>query len=75
MSQKDTTYVHIGSTLCLRTDLRKYDLGGYASDTDIVIHLRPFVLIAYSYGLKKDRQMIEYTKYQWVDQKHHDIST
>ena len=58
ISQKDTSYVYIGSTLCLRTDLRKYDPGGFASDTDILIHLRPFVLIAYSCGFRKDRQMI-----------------
>ena len=28
MSQKDTSYVQIGSTLCLRTTLRKYNANG-----------------------------------------------
>ena len=63
MSQKDTLYVHIGSTLCLRTLLRKYNAGRYASGTDIAMHLRPFVLIAYICSFRKDRHMIEYTKY------------
>ena len=43
MSQKYTSYFHIGSTLCLRTTLRKYNVGGYASGTDFVIHLRLLV--------------------------------
>ena len=30
MPQKYTSYVHIGSTLRLRTTLRKYNAGGYA---------------------------------------------
>ena len=42
VSQKYTSYVHIGSTLCLRTTLRKYNAGGYASGTDIEMYLRPF---------------------------------
>ena len=29
MSQKDTSHVHIVSTLYLRTTLRKYNVGGY----------------------------------------------
>ena len=37
------------------------------------MHLRPFVLIAYICGFRKDRQMIEYTKDQWIDQKHHNV--
>ena len=37
------------------------------------MHLRPFVFIAYICGFIKDRQMIEYTKYQWIDQNHYDI--
>ena len=43
MSQKDTSYFHIGSTLCLRTTLRKYNAGGYISGTYIAMHLRLFV--------------------------------
>ena len=43
MSQKDTSCVHIGSTLCLRNTLRKYNAGGYISGTDIAMHLRLFV--------------------------------
>ena len=53
--------------------MSKYNACGYASGTDIEIHLRPFVLIAYIYGFRKDRQIIEYTKYQWIYQKHHDV--
>ena len=56
MSQNDTSYLHIGSTLCLRTTLRKYNVGGYASGTDIAIHLRLFVLICYICGFRKYRQ-------------------
>ena len=37
------------------------------------MHLRPFVLIAYICGFRKNRQMIEYAKYQWIDQNYHDI--
>ena len=37
------------------------------------MHLRPFVFIAYICGFIKDRQMIEYTKYQWIDQNHYGI--
>ena len=44
MSQKDTSYVHIVSTLCLRTTLKKYNTGGYASGTDIVMPLSQFVI-------------------------------
>ena len=58
MSQKDTSYVHIVSTLCLRSTLRKYNTGGYASGTDILMHLRPFVFIDYICGFIKDRLMI-----------------
>ena len=72
MSQNDTSYIHIGSTLCLRTTIRKYNESGYVSGTYIAIHLRLFVLIAYIFGFGKDRQIIEYTKYQWIDQNHHD---
>ena len=43
MSQNDTSYFHIGSTLCLRNNIREYNVGGYASGTDIVMNLRPFV--------------------------------
>ena len=73
MSQTDTFYVHIGSTVCLRTTLIKYNAGGYASGTDIAMHLRPFVLIAYIFGFRRDSQMIEQTKDQWIDQNHHDL--
>ena len=73
MSQKDTYYVHIGSTLCMRNTLRKYNPGEYASGTDIAMHSRPFLLIAYIFGFRKDRQIIECTKYLWIDQNHHDV--
>ena len=68
ISHKYTSYVHIGSTLYLRTTLRKYNPGEYASGTDIAMHLRPFLLIAYIFGFRKDRQIIEYTKDKWIDQ-------
>ena len=55
MPQKHTSYVHIGSMLCLRTTLRKYNTGGYALGTDIVMNLRPSVLLAYIYGFRTDR--------------------
>ena len=58
MSQKDTSYVHIGSTMCLRNTLRKYNAGGYTSGTDIAMHLRLFLLIACICSFRKDRQMI-----------------
>ena len=48
----------IGSTLCLRTTIGKYNTGGYAPGTDITIHLRPLVLIAYICGFRKDSHMI-----------------
>ena len=73
ISQKYTSYVHIGSRLCLRTTLRKYNAGGYASGTDIMMHFRPFVLMAHICGFRKDRQMIEYTKDKCIDQKHHNL--
>ena len=59
--------------MCLRTTLVKYNAGGYASGTDIATHLSPFVLIAYICGFRKDSQMIEYTKDQWIDQNHHAV--
>ena len=58
ISQKYTSYVHNISTLCLRTTLRKYNVGGYSSGTDITMNLRPFVLIYYICGFRKDRQII-----------------
>ena len=61
------------STLYLITNVRKYNTGGYVSGTDIAMYLRPFVLITYICGFRKDRKMIEYTKYQWIYQKHHDV--
>ena len=70
---EDTAYVHIGSTMCLRTTLSKYNAGEYASGDDIAMHLRSFELIAYICGFKKDRQMIEYTKNQWIYQNHHNV--
>ena len=73
MPQKYTSYAHIGSTLCMITTLRKYDVDGYESDTDIAMHLRPFVLISYICGFRNNTQMIEYTKDQWIDQNHHDV--
>ena len=48
-------------------------MGVFASGTDIAMHLRLFVLIAYIRGFRKYRQMIEYTKDQWIDQNHHDV--
>ena len=71
--QKDTSYVHIGSTLCLRTTLRKYSKDGYPSGTDIAMHLSPFVFIAYICGFRKDMQIIQYTKYKWIYQQNHDV--
>ena len=73
MSQKYTSYVHIGSTLCLKTTLREYNAVGYTPGTDIAMNLRPFVLIAYICGFRKDIQVIEYTKDQWIDQHHQDL--
>ena len=73
MSQNVTSYLHIGSTLCQRTNIEKYNAGGYAPGTDIEMHLRPFVLISYIFGFRKDRKIIEYTKYKWIDKNHHDV--
>ena len=58
MSQKDTSYVHIGSTMCLRNTPRKYNAGGYTSGTDIAMHLRPFLYSTCICSFIKDRQMI-----------------
>ena len=58
ISQKNTSYVHTGSTLYMITTLREYNAGGYVSGTDIEMHLRPFVLIYYICGFRKDRQII-----------------
>ena len=73
MSQKDTSYVHTGSTLCMRTNIRKYNAGGYASGTDIAMHLMTFVLIDYICGFITYSKKVEYTKDQWIDKKHHDV--
>ena len=35
-----------------------------------MIHLREILLIGYICGFRKDRQVIEYTKYQWIGQNH-----
>ena len=43
ISQNDTYYFHIVSTLCLRNTLKKYNVGGYASGTDIAMYLILFV--------------------------------
>ena len=58
ISQKDTSYFHIGSTLCLRTTLRKYNADGYSSGTDIVMHLKKFVFIPCICGFRKDGKII-----------------
>ena len=58
ISLKDTSYVQIGSTLCLITTLSKYNAGGYASGNDIAMLFRPFVLIAYIYDFRKGRHKI-----------------
>ena len=73
MSQKYTSHVHIGSTLCLRNTLRKYNAGRYASSTYIAMHFRPFIFIAYIFGFRNYRQMTKYTKDQWIDQNNHDV--
>ena len=48
-------------------------MGVHASGTDTVMYLRLFVLITYICGFRKDRQMIEYTKDQQIDQNHHNV--
>ena len=30
-------------------------------------------MIAYICGFRKDRQVVEYTKDQWIDHNHHDV--
>ena len=73
MSQRYASYLHIVSDLFLRTTPRKYNTGGYTSGTDIAMNLRQFLLIAYICGFRKYMQMLEYTKYKWIDQKHHGV--
>ena len=73
ISQRDNYYVHIGSTLCLRNTLRKYNTGVYASGTNMEMNLRLFVFITYICGFRNDRQMIEYNKDKWIDKKDHDV--
>ena len=53
MSQYDTSYFHIWSTLCLRTTIGKYNVSGLASGTHIAINFRLFVLIDYICGLER----------------------
>ena len=43
ISQNDTYYLQILSPLCLRPTIRKYDVGGYVSGTDIGMNLSLFV--------------------------------
>ena len=64
MPQNYNSYVHIGSTLSIRTNPRNYYAVGYASVTNIAMHLRLFVLIAFICGFRKDSKIIEYTKDQ-----------
>ena len=52
-SQKDTSYVQIGSTLCLRTTIIKYNAVGHTSGTDSTMHFSMFVFIAYIYVLER----------------------
>ena len=74
MSQKYIFYFRIGSKLCLRTSLKKYNVGGYASGTDIVVHLWLFLcLIDYICGFRKDMQIIEYTKDKRIYQNNYDV--
>ena len=58
MSQNDTYYLHIESTLYLRTTIRNYNAGGYTSGTDIAVHMRMFRLTAYIFYLGNDIQII-----------------
>ena len=66
MSKKDRSYVEIGSSMCIRTTLQKYNAGGYSSDSTINIHMRPYVLIAYICGFRKDRERMEFIKNRWM---------
>ena len=45
MSQKYTSYVHIGSSMYMQTTLREYNAVGYVSGTHVTMHLRPFLLL------------------------------
>ena len=65
--------MHIRLTMCLRNTPGKDSVGWYTLGTDIAMHLRQFLLITYIYGSRIDINMIEYTIYQVVDQKHHDV--
>ena len=72
MSQNYTSYFQIGSTLCLRSTLRKYNVGGYASGTGTVVHLwLCLCLVDYICGFRKDMQIIEYTKDKRIYQNNH----
>jgi hypothetical protein len=66
MSHKDKNHVEIGSTMCIRTTVRKYNSGAYSS---IPIHLRPFALIAYICGFGKDKHLMEYVKNKWIEDR------
>ena len=59
--------------MCLRKTLMNYNAAGYASVTDIAMHLRLSVLIDYIFVFRKDRQVIEYTRDQCFDQQHEDV--
>ncbi len=62
ISLKDKSYVDIGSTMCIRTTLWKFNAGGYSSDSSIKIQMHPFVLISFICGFRKNRQRMEYIK-------------
>ncbi len=59
--------------MCIRTTLRKYNAGGYSSESSIDIQMRPFVLIAYICGFRKDKLLMEYIKNEWMNERNNDI--
>jgi hypothetical protein len=74
MLQKDTLYVKIGSTMCIRTTLQKHNAGSYSLDHTIQVCMHPFVLIAYICGFRKDRLLMDYLKNVWINDHNNDVT-
>ena len=66
MSLKDTSFIHIGMTLCLRTRLRQHN-AGYSTKHKFNIEKRPYVLIAYICGFQRNKELMEYIHQKWLE--------
>ena len=67
MSKKDTSFVHIDATMCLRSSLISHN-SGYDASKDLPINLRPFVLLAYVCGFDRNKELMKLIKDEWREQ-------